>query len=152
MSQVTYVTMVPRGNKTLRRKTLGECLQRYQALNHMCNQSNRWARHQRRVTSWPGSLKACEVQPALASRNEASSSRDAGNMSLHRNVSIPQGTMVTYVTWDVPLQELELHRKTLGDVITRCPRRQTCKSLPSVEEHSYGKITEEPGVARKSRS
>ncbi len=34
----------------------------------------------------------------------------------------------------------------------RCPRRQTCKSLPSVEEHSYGKRTEEPGVARKSRS
>ncbi len=23
--------------------------------------------------------------------------------------------MVTYVTWDVPLQELELHRETLGE-------------------------------------
>ncbi len=32
----------------------------------MCNQSNRWTRRQRRVTSWPGSLKAREVQPALA--------------------------------------------------------------------------------------
>ncbi len=81
----------------------------------MCNQSNRWARRQRRVTSWPGSLKACQVQPASASRNEASSSRDAGSMALRRSVSFPQGTMITYITWDVPLQELELRRKTLGE-------------------------------------
>ncbi len=67
-------------------------------------------------------------------------------MALRRNVSFPQGTMVTYVTWDVPLQELELRRSARE---TRFPRRQTCKSLPSVEEHSYGKRTEEPGVARK---
>ncbi len=32
----------------------------------MCNQSNRWARCQQRVTSRPGSLKTCEEQPALA--------------------------------------------------------------------------------------
>ncbi len=35
----------------LRRKTLGERLQRYHALNHMCNQSKRWARRHGRVTS-----------------------------------------------------------------------------------------------------
>ncbi len=34
----------------------------------------------------------------------------------------------------------------------RYSRRQTCKSLSSVEEHSYDKRTEEPGVARKSLS
>ncbi len=37
----------------LRRKTLGERLQRYHALNHMCNQFKRWARRHGRVTSWP---------------------------------------------------------------------------------------------------
>ncbi len=35
-------------------------------------------------------------------------------MALRRSVSFPRGTMVTYVTWDVPLWELELHR-TLGE-------------------------------------
>ncbi len=37
----------------LRRKMLGERLQRYHALNHMCNQSKRWAGRHGRVTSWP---------------------------------------------------------------------------------------------------
>ncbi len=59
------------------------------------------------------------------------------------------GTMVTYITWDVPLRELELRQNARG---TRYPRHPTCKSLPSVEEHSYGKRTGEPGVARKSLS
>ncbi len=58
--------LVPLRKLELRQRTLGECLQRYQALNLMYNQSNRWARCQWRVTSWPGILKACEVQPALA--------------------------------------------------------------------------------------
>ncbi len=40
-------------------------------------------------------------------------------------------------------------RNTRGTRYSRC---QTCKALPSVEEHSYGKRTEEPGVARKSLS
>ncbi len=31
-------------------------------------------------------------------------------MALWRSVSFPQGTMLTYVTWDVPLRELELRR------------------------------------------
>ncbi len=62
-------------------------------------------------------------------------------MALRRSVSFPRGTMVTYVTWDVPLENARGKRY---------PRRQTCKSVPSVEEHSYGKRTEEPGVARKS--
>ncbi len=35
---------------------------------------------------------------------------------------------------------------------TRFPRLQICKSLPSVGGHSYGKRTEKPGVASKSRS
>ncbi len=69
-SQVTYVTLVPRGNETLRR-TLGERHQRCPALNHKCNQSKLTARRQVRVTSRPGCLKAREVQPAPASRNEA---------------------------------------------------------------------------------
>ncbi len=51
--------MVPLQELELHLKTLGECLQRYQALNHICKQSNWWARR-------PGSCKAREVQPALA--------------------------------------------------------------------------------------
>ncbi len=50
----------------LRRKRYGECHQRCPALNHMCNQSKLTARRQVRVTSWPGCLKARDVQPASA--------------------------------------------------------------------------------------
>ncbi len=50
-SQDTYLTMVPRGNETLRRKRYGERHQRCPALNHMCNQSKLMARRQVRVTS-----------------------------------------------------------------------------------------------------
>ncbi len=81
-----------------------------------------------------------KVQPALASRNEASSSRDAGSVASRRSVSFPRGTRVTYVA---------ASEKAMG---TRCPRHQTFRSLPSVEEHSYGKRTEEPRLARKSIS
>ncbi len=52
-------------------KTLGERHQRCPALNHKCNQSKLTARRQVRVTSRPGCLKARDVQPAPASRNEA---------------------------------------------------------------------------------
>ncbi len=76
-----YVTLVPGVNEMLHLRMLGERLQRYQALKPMSNQFNRWARCHRRVTSCSGSLKAREVQPALASRNEASSCRDAGSVA-----------------------------------------------------------------------
>ncbi len=46
----------PSGNETLRRKMLRECLQRYHALNHLCNQSEPWARRHGRVMSWLGGL------------------------------------------------------------------------------------------------
>ncbi len=57
-----------------------------------------------------------------------------------------RGTMVTCVTWDVPLQELKLRRDAMG---MRCPRRQTFKSLPSVEEHKVGgaRVPKEYGIA-----
>ncbi len=42
-----------------------------------------------------------------------SSSRDARSMPLRYSISFPLGTMVTYVTWSVPLRELEL-RRALG--------------------------------------
>ncbi len=35
-------------------------------------------------------------------------------MALRRSISFPWGTMVTYVTWDIPLREFELRRK-LGE-------------------------------------
>jgi len=44
-----------------------------------------------------------------------SSSRDARSMALRRRVSFHLRYMVTYVTWDIPLQELELCQKTLGE-------------------------------------
>ncbi len=141
--------MVPRGNETLCRNALGERHQRYQALNHMCNQSKLTARRQVRVTSRPGCLKARDVQRQLLGMKH-SSSRDAGSMALRRSVSFPRGTMVTYVTWDVPLLEPRAVSERFRG--TRCPRRQTCKSLLSVEEHSYGKRKEEPEVACKSLS
>ncbi len=51
------------------------------------------------VTYRQGNLKARVVEPASASRNEASARRDAGSMTLRRSISFPLGTMVTCVTW-----------------------------------------------------
>ncbi len=68
-SQITYVTMVPPREQVRCVERYGECHQRHPALNHMCNQSKLMTRRQVRVTSQPGCLKACEVQPAPASRN-----------------------------------------------------------------------------------
>ncbi len=87
------------------------------------------------VTWRPGSIKARAVEPASASRNEASAWRDAGSVAPRCGVSFPRGTRVTYVIWDVPLQELELRR-------TRCPRRQTFKSLLSVLRKSTARARE----------
>ncbi len=79
-----------------------------------------------------------------------SSSKDARGMALRRSVSFPRGTMVTYVTWDVPLRELELRRKHYGErdvhaaiLVNPC---LVCGM------HSYGKGIDEPGVARRARS
>ncbi len=55
--------------------------------------------------------------------------RDAASRSL-------RGTMVTYVTWDVPLQELEMRQNAMG---TRCLCSQTFKSLPSVYGAQLGR-------------
>ncbi len=60
--QVHPIFRFPSGNLSCV-ETLGEPRQRYQALNHMCNQSKLMARRQVRVTWWPGSLKAHDVQP-----------------------------------------------------------------------------------------
>ncbi len=57
---------VPLRELELHRKRYGERHQRCPALNHMCNQSKLMARRQLRVTSWPGCLKARDVQPASA--------------------------------------------------------------------------------------
>ncbi len=53
-----YITSSPPGTS----RRYGKRHQRCPALNHMCNQSKLMARHQVRVTSLPGCLKACDVQ------------------------------------------------------------------------------------------
>ncbi len=69
-SQVTYVTLVPRGNETLRRSARGtpsalSSSESYVQSVKIDGQTSG------AVTSWPGCLKARDVQPAPASRNEA---------------------------------------------------------------------------------
>ncbi len=64
------------------------------------------------------------------SRNEASVGRDTKSSASRRSVSFPQETRVTYVTWDFPLQKIELRPKTLGERDTHTARLP--KSLPSV--------------------
>ncbi len=55
---------------------------------------------------------------------------------LRRSVSFPQGTRVTYITWDVPLRELRAASNALGTI---CPRHHTDKSLPSVYGTNLGR-------------
>ncbi len=113
---------------------------------HMCNLSKGWGRD---VTGgWrnrPGIIKACAVEPVSASGMKQPLAgmpevwpQDAASHSR-------RGTMVTYVTWDVPLQELELHRDAMG---TRYPHRQTDKSLPSVNGAQLGR--EKDKVAKRA--
>ncbi len=67
-----------------------------------------------------------------------SSSRDAGGMALPTQRLVPSGNH-GYIRnlRRSPSGTSSLHRDAFGG--TRYLRRQTCKSLLSVEEHSYGK-------------
>ncbi len=56
---------------------------------------------------------------------------------MRRSVSFPQGTMVTYITWDFQFWELELRRRTLCE--QNFPCHHIDKSLPSVEPHKLGR-------------
>ncbi len=75
------------------------------------------------------------MDPASASRNEASARRNAKIMARDEMSHSLRGTMVIYVTWEVPLPELELDRDAMG---TRCPHHKTLKCLPSVDEAQLG--------------
>ncbi len=97
--QVTYVTMVPWGNETLRHHALGTpCA--WPALNLLCNLTNGRARRHRWVTSETRKHKSTcgkagdslkSWRTALARMPEVWQ-RDAASRSLKE-------TMVTYVTW-----------------------------------------------------
>ncbi len=79
-----------------------------------------------------------------------SSSRDAGSMALRRSVSFPLGTRVTYVTWDVPLQEHRAASRRYGERdVHAAILANPCLVC---EMHSYGKGKDKPGVARRARS
>ncbi len=64
-------------------------------------------------------------------------------MALRRSVSFPWGTMVTYVTWDVPLRELELRRKRYGERDVHAAILANPCLVCGM--HSYGKGIDEPG-------
>ncbi len=71
-------------------------------------------------------------------------------MALRRSVSFPRETMVTYVTWDVPLREHRAASRRFGERDVHAARIANPCLVCGM--HSYGKKTEEPGVACRSRS
>ncbi len=71
-------------------------------------------------------------------------------MALRRRVSLPRGTMVTYVTWDVPLREHRAAPRHYGERDVHAGRIANPCLVCGM--HSYGKRTEEPEVACRSRS
>ncbi len=143
-SQVTYVTMVPRGNETLRRGALGNAISDVQ-LWIICVISQNWRPDVR--CGWRHDQVMCSRRQLLGMKH--SSSRDAGSMALRRSVSFPRGTMVSYVTWDVPHREHRAASRRFGERDVHATRISNPCLVCGM--HSYGKRTEEPGVACRSK-
>ncbi len=129
MSQVTYVTLVPWGNETLRRDAMGNAISVVQ-LWIICVISQNWRPDVRCGDVMTRMLKSTwcaagasfqEWSIALVGMPEVwpwdAASRSLGNQGYIRNLGrSPPGTSSCVETlWG-----------------TRCPRRHTCKSLLSV--------------------
>ncbi len=136
-SQVTYVTMVPRvGNETLRPlgATMGNASSVTRAWRNIWKKKKKTPSVGRRqpMTSLPArpQYKDCRENTSSASSSEACV-RSMAPKPRGRSVSFPtRGTMVTYVTWDVPLHgnfELRPLGATMGNVIPTPPCWGECK-------------------------
>ncbi len=101
-SQVTYVTMVPRGNETLRR------------MPYFLHPCERLASTSQKLTllvfGWAFKLSGLYVTPPVTFRHsvglitymfQSVGTQGRSPKRFRRSVSFPRGTMVTYVTWDV---------------------------------------------------
>ncbi len=145
-----YVTMVPRENETLRRDATGNAISDVQLWIICVNSQNWWPdvrcgwHHDQ--DAWKHVMCSRHQLPGM----KHSSSRDAGIMALRRSVSFPWGTMVTYVTWDVLLREHRAASRRYGERDVHAARITNPCFVCGM--HSYGKRTEEPGVACRSRS
>ncbi len=79
-----------------------------------------------------------------------SSSRDAGSMAPATQLLVPSGNHGYILTWDVPSGNIELRRDATGNEMSMPPELQIPCLVCGM--HSYGKRTEERGVACRSRS
>ncbi len=78
------------------------------------------------VTYSPGSIKARVVEPVSASRNEASTGRDAGSVASRGSVSFPQGIRVTYVTERRSSSGTRAASKRYGNEMPTLPDSNPC--------------------------
>ncbi len=105
-SQVTYVTMVPRvGNETLRPLGVatGNASSVTRAWRYICKNTIRWPATAHDVTTGATIIKGSPGE-YIISFFVWSLRPKHGPKPRGRSVSFPtRGTMVTYVTWDVPL-------------------------------------------------
>ncbi len=105
-SQVTYVTMVPRvGNETLRPLGVatGNASSMTRVWRYICKNTIRWPATAHDVTTGATIIKGSPGE-YIISFFVWSLRPKHGPKPRGRSVSFPtRGTMVTYVTWDVPL-------------------------------------------------
>ncbi len=105
-SQVTYVTMVPRvGNETLRPLGVatGNASSVTRVWRYICKNTIRWPATAHDVTTGATIIKGSPGE-YIISFFVWSLRPKHGPKPRGRSVSFPtRGTMVTYVTWDVPL-------------------------------------------------
>ncbi len=145
-----YVTMVPRGNETVRRDATGNAISDVQlwiicVISQIDGQTSGAVDVMTRMlkSTWcAAGASFQEWSIALVGMPELWPC-DAASRSLG-------GTMVTYVTWDVPLREHRAASRRYGERDVHAARLSNLCLVCGM--HSYGKRTEEPGVACRSRS
>ncbi len=151
-SQVTYVTMVPRvGNETLRPLGVatGNAFSVTRVWRYICKNTIRWPATADDVTTGATIIKGLPGE-YIISFFVWSLRPKHGPKPRGRSVSFPtRGTMVTYVTWDVPLHgnfELRPLGVATGNAIPTPPCWGECKPI-SRKRRALSQLYQAKGVA-----
>ncbi len=149
-SWVTYVTLVPRGNETLRRDAMGNAISVVQ-LWIICVFSQNW---------WPD-VRCGDVMTSMLKSTWCAAGASFQEWSIAL-VGMPEvwpcdaasrslgGTRVTYVTRDVPLREHRAASRRYGERDVHAAILANPCLVCGM--HSYGKGIDKPGVAHRARS
>ncbi len=134
-SQVTYVTMVPRvGNETLRPLGVatGNAFSVTRVWRYICKNTIRWPATAHDVTTGATRIKGPPGEYIISFFVWSLRPKHGPKPRGHSVSFLTRGTMVTYVTWDVPLHgnfELRPLGVPMGNAIPTPPCWGECKPI-----------------------